>query len=168
MLSLFLFSCESEQEKLVDQIKTISSEMKEEAFPSEENMDKVVILYDSYIDQFPDAEETYTYMELKAKYLSANNKHEEALLAYDELIAKYPEDLRSADALFMQAFIIENYIIDKVKAKEKYSDFLKYYPSHELADDAQFSIDNLGMSDEALLEKLKAMLPDSTEIFETN
>lgn len=167
-LSLLLFSCESEQEKIVNEITEVTEAMKQESFPSSENMDKIVELYDSYIKKFPDAEETYTYMELKAKYLAANNKYNEAIEVYQTLVEKYPDDKRGADALFMQAFILENYVLDKTKAKEIYSDFLKHYPNHELADDAQFSLENMSLSDEDLLEKIKSLNLDNVELTEVN
>ena len=64
----------------------------------------------------------------------------------------------------MQAFIIENYLLDKVKAKTKYSDFLNHYPNHELADDAQFSIENLSLTDEEIMLKLQSFQLDSSNI----
>lgn len=155
------FSCQDEQAKIKSSIDELTQAMQEEAYPSQENMEKVIELYDEYISKYPDSEESFTYMELKAKYLSANNQQEEAIEAYDDLIQKYPEDERSAEALFMQAFIFENYLFDKTKAKEKYSDFLKHYPNHELADDAVFSIENLSLSNQELLEKLKQGKQDS-------
>lgn len=161
IFSLALISCEDQQQKLIGEINELTETMKNETYPSGKNMDRIVELYDEYIDNFPDEEETYTYMELKAKYLSANNKQEEALEAYDLLIAKYPDDSRAAEAVFMQAFILENYLLNKVRAQEKYSDFLKHYPNHELADDAQFSIQNLSLTDAELLEKLQGLSVDS-------
>lgn len=159
--AFLLTACQNEKTKIQSAIDEVSQIMKDESYPSKENMEKVIGLYDEFITKYPDAEETLTYMELKAKYLSANNQQEEAIEAYEQLILTYPEDPRAAEALFMQAFILENYLMDKTKAKDKYSDFLKHYPEHELADDAQFSIENLALTDKQLLEMLKQNKQDS-------
>ena len=163
-LSFLLVSCGDSQESLNKEIEGLTEIMKNENYPSKENMEKIVILFDRYIEEFPEAKESYSYMELKAKYQAANNNYEQALITYEDLVKRYPEDNRSADAVFMQAFIIENYLLDKVKAKTKYSDFLKHYPNHELADDAQFSIENLSLTDEEIMKKLQSFQTDSSNI----
>lgn len=159
-LSLFV-ACQDEKAQIQAAINEVSQAMQQEAFPSQANMEKVIELYDEYISKYPDAAESLSYMELKAKYLSANNQHEEAIKAYSDLITKYPDDPRAAEALFMQAFIFENYLSDKTKAQEKYNEFLTKYPEHELADDASFSIENMNLSDEQLLQLLKQSNQDS-------
>ena len=156
-----LFACQDEKVQIQRAIDEVTRAMTEESFPSKENMEKVIDLYDEYISKYPDAEESFTFMELKAKYLSANNQNEEAIDAYSDLITKYPDAPRAAEALFMQAFIFENYLSDKTKAQEKYNEFLTKYPEHELADDASFSIENMNLSDEQLLQLLKQSNQDS-------
>lgn len=41
-------------------------------------------------------------------------------------------------------------------AKSIYNEFLKKYPTHDLADDVQFLIDNLGKSDQEILEMIES------------
>ena len=103
-----LFSCTDTKVALVSQIDEVTATMKQEDFPSQENMEKVIALYDEYITQFPEDEQTYNYLELKAKYQSANNQYKEAIATYDIILTKYPSHEKNADALFMQAFIYEN------------------------------------------------------------
>ena len=164
LLGFLLISCGDSQENLSQEIDDLTGIMKNENYPSKANMEKIVILFDRYIEKYPDADESFSYMELKAKYQAANNNYEQALNTYEDLVKKYPDDSRSADAVFMQAFIIENYLLDKVKAKTKYSDFLRHYPNHELADDAQFSIENLSLTDEEIMLKLQSFQLDSSNV----
>jgi TolA-binding protein len=165
ILSLIaLFSCSDPKADLIKEIDTLSTVMKAEDFPSEENMNKIVGLYNLYLLTYPEDELALNYMELKAKYLSANNDYAGAIKAYDDIIAKFPEGNRKADALFMQAFIYEDNMLDLGSAEAKYQSFIEQYPKHELVHDAQFAIENLSLSDEELFEKLMMMQNESLEI----
>lgn len=159
--SASLFSCTDKKTTLVAQIDEVTATMKQEDFPSKENMEKVIALYDEYITTYPEDEQNYTYLELKAKYQSANNQFKDAIETYDVLIEKYPTHEKNADALFMQAFIYENQLFDKTAAREKYEKFIKEYPNHELTPSAQFSIENLFLSDEDIIKKFESMNTDS-------
>ncbi len=156
-LSFLMLSCNDGKTDLVNQIEELTAVMKNEDFPSDVNMDAIIGLYDQYINAYPEDAATFSYMELKAKYLGASNKYDESIAVYDEIIAKYDDDAKVADALFMQAFIEENYKGDKQAAEKRYQDFLAKYPDHELADDARFSLENLNLTDEQIFEKLMKM-----------
>lgn len=162
--SASLYSCTDTKVALVAQIDEVTATMKQEDFPSQENMEKVIALYDEYISQYPEDVQTYNYMELKAKYQSANNQFKEAIATYDELMKKYPNHEKNADALFMQAFIYENQLMDKTAAREIYTQFIETYPKHELTPSAQFSIDNLFLTDEEIMKKFESITPDSLAI----
>ena len=75
---------------------------------------------------------------------------------YDWILEKYPNYEKAPTSLFLKGFIIENNIKDDVMAKEIYNKFLSDYPKHDLADDVQFLIDNLGKSDQEILEMIES------------
>jgi len=154
-LSIILFSCTDDKTNLIKQIDAVTADMKQEEFPSKENMEKVIALYDEYTLTFPEDEKNYDFLELKAKYQAANGEYEDAINTYSHILERYPENEKNAGALFMQAFIYENQLNDKETAKEIYTDFLAKYPNHELASSAQFSLDNLFLSDEEIINKFK-------------
>ncbi len=65
--------------------------------------------------------------------------------------------------MFLLGFSYENDLKQNDKAREVYELFLKNYKSHELADDVQFSLNNLGKSPEDIIkqfEKNKGKTPD--------
>lgn len=66
---------------------------------------------------------------------------------------------KSPEALFLCGFCEENLNRDTAQARFFYESFVKKFPEHKLAEDAQFSIQNMRMSDEDLIkmfqEKLK-------------
>lgn len=60
------------------------------------------------------------------------------------------------EALFLQGFCEENLNGDLQQAEFFYSDFITRYPNHTLAEDAKFSIENLGKTDEELVKMFEA------------
>jgi len=83
-----------------------------------------------------------------------------SLSLYDWIIEKYPNYEKAPTALFLKGFIIENNVGDDAKAREIYDTFLAKYPQHDLADDVQFLIENIGKTDEEILEMIEAKRKD--------
>jgi len=80
---------------------------------------------------------------------------DKTLYLYDWIIEKYPKYEKAPTALFLKGFILENELNNKEKAIETYREFLQKYPSNELADDVQFLLDNIGKSNEEILEMIE-------------
>lgn len=74
------------------------------------------------------------------------------LSLYDWIIEKYPNYENAGLALFLKAFIMENQFKKFDEAKVLYAEFIDKYPDHKFADDAQFSMDNIGKSGEEIME----------------
>ena len=83
-----------------------------------------------------------------------------SLSLYDWIIEDYPDYEKTATALFLKGFIIENNLGDDEKAREVYNEFIKRFPSHELVDDVQFLLENLGKTDEEILEMIEQKRKD--------
>ena len=88
-----------------------------------------------------------------AKLLRTNNK---ALNIYDWLVAKYPNYEKTPSALFIKAFILENEMNNMEEARLAYQLFLEKYPDNDFADDARFSLENLGKSADEVLKAIEA------------
>jgi tetratricopeptide (TPR) repeat protein len=78
-----------------------------------------------------------------------------SLSLYDWIIDSYPDYEKTATSLFLKGFIIENNLGDDEKARQVYNEFTERFPDHELADDVQFLIENLGKTDEEILEMIE-------------
>lgn len=87
-----------------------------------------------------------------AKLLRTNNK---ALGLYDWMIQKYPDYSKTPTALFIKAFMLENELNNLELAKAAYEEFLEKYPDNDFADDARFSLENLGRSPEEVLKMIE-------------
>lgn len=81
-----------------------------------------------------------------------------ALSLYDWVINTYPESEQAPMALFLKAFVLEDNMKNIEAARSAYEQFLVSYPDHSFADDAEFSLNNLGKTNEEIqaeLEKLQ-------------
>ncbi|MBP9152882.1 MAG: tetratricopeptide repeat protein [Flavobacteriales bacterium] len=58
---------------------------------------------------------------------------------------------KAPEALFLSGFCEENLNKDTAQARYFYETFIKSFPNHKLAEDARFSIQNMGKSDEDLI-----------------
>lgn len=86
-----------------------------------------------------------------AKLLKTTNK---ALDLYDWLVVSYPNYKKSPAALFIKAFVLENEVGNIDLAKATYEEFLEKYPNDDFADDAKFSLENIGKSPEEVLKMI--------------
>lgn len=65
---------------------------------------------------------------------------------------------KSPEALFLCGFCEENLNRDTAQARFFYESFVKNFPEHKLAEDAQFSIQNMSMSDDDLIKMFQENL----------
>lgn len=78
-----------------------------------------------------------------------------AMSVYDWILDNYPDYEKTPTVYFLKGFMMENNVKDVEAAKEIYNDFLVKYPTHEMADDVKFLLENIGRSDEEILEFLE-------------
>lgn len=64
----------------------------------------------------------------------------------------HPKFNRAPEALFLCGFCEENVNADTAQARFFYQKFVDDFPKHELAEDAKFSIQNMGMTNEDLIK----------------
>lgn len=79
----------------------------------------------------------------------------EAIKYFDKLYNEYPDFSKRPYALFLRAFVIENQTKNYEEAKRLYNKFIMEYPTHEMADDAAYSIENMGKSPEQLIREFE-------------
>lgn len=70
----------------------------------------------------------------------------------------HPEFYKAPEALFLSGFCEENLNKDTAQARFFYESFVKQFPNHKLAEDARFSIQNMGKSDEELIRMFEENL----------
>jgi len=103
----------------------------------------------------PTSQNSPGYLFKAAEVAKSLRTFPKSLTLYDWVIERYPNYEKAGTAMFLKGFIIENNLGDDIKAKEVYDAFLKKFPTHDLADDVQFLIDNLGKTDEEILKMIE-------------
>ena len=92
-----------------------------------------------------------------AKMAGTIRDFKKSMSLYDWVINEYPQDtVKRGQSIFMKAFTYDTGLKNIEKARENYQLFIDEYPEHDLADDAKFLVDNLGLSDQEFLKKIQS------------
>ena len=101
-------------------------------------------------------EETPQYLYQAAEVARSLRTMPKAMSLYDWILDSYPDYPKSPTVLFIKGFILEQEFKQEDEARKAYQDFIERYPNHEMASSAQFLLDNMGKSDEEILESIEA------------
>lgn len=128
--------------------------------------DEAIEAYEAYANAYPEETVSADYLFKAADLYRAKKKYGTAITIYERIQSDFAEYEKVPHSLFLQGFVYENEMVDLEKAKEKYTEFIGKYPNHELADDVEFSLANLGKTPEEIIrgfeEKQKEMQVDTT------
>lgn len=162
-----LFSCGSKEENTQATPQEWQSKietMEQSLFNSNDKMFNdsiaaaVIVAYDEYASLFPDDPETPDYLFKAGEVSLGLGKPVKSMSYFKKVYDLYPDFERAAYSLFLQAYVLDNHLNDDQHAGEVYTSFIKKYPDHPMAKDAEFSIQNLGKSDEELIKEFEARL----------
>jgi len=78
-----------------------------------------------------------------------------AMSLYDWILEAYPDSEKAPNVLFIKGFILEQDYNRDEEARAVYQEFLEKYPTHQMAESAQFLLNNLGKSDEEILQEIE-------------
>lgn len=110
---------------------------------------------EAYVLTHPGTDSAAEYLYRASETARAVHSPEKCLQYYDQLIEGYPGNKRAIQALFLKGFTYDNDLHNFEIAKKYYEEFLQKYPDDEFASSAQFLLDNLGKSDDELLQVLQ-------------
>lgn len=118
--------------------------------------DLLVKRYRDYVSMNPRDSISADYL-FKAADLSIGlSKYDASLKYLDRLTDDFPQYEKIVEIWLFKGFVYETYLNNHAQAVKAYETLIEKYPNHRLAKDAQASIDNLTLTEEELLEKLKA------------
>lgn len=98
-----------------------------------------------------------------ADVAGALRDYERALEIYERINTSYADYQKAPEALFMRAFTLDAELKRYDEAKVYYEEFLEQYPDHELAPSAKFSLENLGKSEEEIIQGFMEKQEDSLQ-----
>ncbi len=113
------------------------------------------VAYKTYGERFPNTAAAADYL-FRAGEIAMNlNQSVDAIKLFEMVYNDYPDYEKHAYALFLKAFVIENQAMQYDEAKRLYTEFMEKFPDHPMADDAEYSIKNMGKSPEELIKEFE-------------
>lgn len=123
----------------------------------------MVDVYKAYAAGYPLDSMAPEYLLRAADMLKSMHEPEQSIAIYDRLIQDYPSWDQMVTVLYMKGLTLDDDLDRDGEAKVVYQQVINNFPEHPFARDAKAMIDNLGLSDEELIAKFKAMNGDSAE-----
>ncbi len=174
ILSLFtlaftlLFTCcksdgtsKPEPEDVNADITELERTLAEQPTPEPATLEKLLASYEKAVAAHPDrTNANSTYLMKAAETATSLRKFDKALALYEQLIRTCSKSPHVARAFFMKGFVYDNHLQKDDSARIVYQMFLNAYPKDEFADDAQVLLENLGKSDEEMLESIQKKQQD--------
>lgn len=119
------------------------------------NASDLMEAYTVYAVRFPNRANSADRMFKAAELAMSLNHTIQAIKYFAKVYNEYPDYEKRPYALFLKAFVLENQARDYVQAESVYQEFLRLYPGHDMADDAEYSIQNMGKTPEELIREFE-------------
>ncbi len=148
---LVLLACSSGSPKLEGDIAALETKLAEQ--PSQEVLIQLQELYQEMANNSR-GEERLEYLWKSGETARAAKNFALAESVFIELSENQENLDLASKALFLHAFMCDEDLKEYDKASVLYRKFLEKYPDSDFADDAQFLLENLGKTDEEMLEIL--------------
>jgi len=79
-----------------------------------------------------------------------------AMSLYDWILEEYADHPKAPTTLFIKGFLLEQEFGQNDEARKIYEQFISQYPEHEMASSAKFLLNNMGKSDEEILQDIES------------
>lgn len=111
--------------------------------------------YSDFVKQFPADSLSPDFLFRAAEVSTASRQYPQALMFYQQITTSYPGYRLYPESLYLQAYVMDNYLNEDDKAKLVYEQVIAKYPGLPYAKDAQAAISHLGKSDEELVREFE-------------
>ncbi|HAH58517.1 MAG: tetratricopeptide repeat protein [Lentimicrobium sp.] len=151
-----LISCTSGLDKDVERLTRLEKNIDaSDARPEQAKLNELLEEYQKFVNEHPDDSLAPTFL-YKAITLSMSmNQGEKAIALSDRMINEYSKSKHIPEVIFLKGFIYENFQSNYAQALKSYQDFIKMFPNHELTDDAEAAIANLGKSPDEMVREFE-------------
>jgi len=159
-----IFAC-SDRENNISKIKDLEIELysKSESVFNKETANQLINEYTSFADAHKEDSLAPDYLFNAAQVAMGINLSEQAIDIYKRIHNEYSDHEKAATSLFLQGFVYENQLNENAKAQMIYRDFITKYPNHNLIDDAKFSLENIGKSDEEIIREFEQKIAEEKD-----
>ena len=162
MLLTVLISCSSQSDS-VNAIENLEHELYSTNTFDHKTAEQLVDLYEQYTENYPKDSLAAKYLFMGAEVSMGMGSAQKAIELYERVYSEYPDFPKSATSLFLIGFVNETQNKNLAEAQKYYLKFIKEFPTHNLIDDAKFSLANLGKSDEEIIREFEAKLAKAKE-----
>lgn len=143
------------REEFLSQIKEMEGEMFKAAEIDNAKANDAIKLYTDYALYFPTDTLAPEYLFKAGEVATASKKYKKALEQYETILSKYADYKHYKETMYLKAFLLDNFLNDDAAAKVVYEEVIAKYPTTNYAKDAKTAIQNLGKTDEQLMEEIK-------------
>lgn len=152
------------RESLADSIDAKETALKklEVLTPDNSLAFEAVKFYKQFADSFPGEKSAPDYLFKAANVSIGIRQYIQAISFLERIKAHFPAYEKSPESLFLMAFIYDNYLDQKGRAREIYEEVIETYPQHKFASDAREVIKTLEMSDEELIKMFQEKEKEGT------
>ena len=157
---LILAGCTGNREQTLSEIEKLEKELYADSIKgiNQAVAEEAINAYIDFANKYPDDEKAPEYLFRAGEVSMGIMKSTNALQYFQKICNDYPEHEKTPVCLFLQGFVYETQLNNKVMAQKTYSGFIEKYPNHTLTDDAKFSLDNIGKSDEEIIKQFEEKL----------
>jgi len=157
---ILTIGCAGTTKQVEEEIAGLEAKLAEE--PNDEILGQLLGLYKE-MASMTKGESHFDYLWKAGETARAAKEFDTAESIFMELYSQDENPDLATKALFLHAFMCDEDLKEYDKAKELYKRFLEKYPDSDFSDDAQFLLENIGKSDEEMLELLHKSNPGPTE-----
>jgi tetratricopeptide (TPR) repeat protein len=111
--------------------------------------------YIVYADRFPAYENAADNLFKAGEIAMGLNLTVESIRCFDRVYNKFTDYEKRPYSLFLKAFVLENQAQNFEEARSIYEQFITEFPQHEMADDAAYSVKNMGKTPEELIREFE-------------
>lgn len=148
-------SKEIPREKFIEQIKKYEDQM-HTSVTLDANLGTIAAkAYSDFATMFPDDSLSPDYLFKAGEISTATQQYSQALVYYQRICDKYPAFKLAPESLYLQGYLLDNFLNDDAKAKVIYEQVIAKYPALPYANDAKAAINNLGKTDEELIREFE-------------
>lgn len=140
---------------LLDRIKTFEKELYVAEKLDPIKADMAITSYSEFIEKFPDDSLTPDFLFKAGEVATANMQYKQAVGYYKGLANRFPDYKYKEEAYYLQAHIWDNFLNNDDSARVIYEAVIQKFPASHYAQDAKAAIQNLGKTDEQLIEEFK-------------
>ncbi len=143
------------RDQYIAQIKKLEMEMHKSHEINNETSILAIKAYSDYAMFFPKDSLAPDCLFKAGQIATAAKKYKQALALYQSITSKYPDFKYASESLYLQGFLLDNFMNDDAGAKIIYEEIIAKYPNTTLARDSQAAINNLGKTDEQIIEEFQ-------------